>query len=123
MERDRLCEWSGPAPFTTLALTGPSPLPPAHFVKALVHIDREQCLQLDLALTCEWLETDRLGGFASSTVLLCNRRRYHGLLVTAPAGLAKRHVFLSRFDESLWGAGRSFPLSIARYPGLWAPQG
>src|SRR5687768_1982769 len=58
----------------------------ACLVNPLVHIDRERCLQLDFALACEWLETDRLGGYASSTVLLCNQRRYHGLLVTAPPG-------------------------------------
>ena len=39
---------------------------------------------LDALLTREWLLTNRIGAYASSTVLGCNSRRYHGLLV-APA--------------------------------------
>ena len=89
----------------------------------LVRIDRETCHKLDLVLTREWLETDGRGGFASSTPLFVNRRRYHGLYVVQPAGLDKRHVLLSRFDESLHASGRSFAISMARYPGRWAPHG
>jgi predicted glycogen debranching enzyme len=72
------------------------------------------------------------GGFASSTVLLCPTRRYHGLLVSSFPGSDKRHVFVSRFDESVHSLSEapigssgqsSFPLSIARYPGTWFPQG
>jgi predicted glycogen debranching enzyme len=92
-------------------------------VQNLVHIPRAELLQLELALTREWLETDGCGGYASSSVLLCNRRRYHGLLVSQGEGLDRRHLFLSRFEETLHGGGRSFPLSMARYPGLFAPHG
>ena len=31
----------------------------------------------------EWLETNGLGGWASSSITGCNTRRYHGLLVAA----------------------------------------
>ena len=65
----------------------------------------------------EWFEFDGLGGFASSTVALCPSRRYHGLLVTPPEGHAKRHVFLSRFEEALDLGGERFYLSSPRYPG------
>ena len=71
----------------------------------------------------EWLETDARGGYASSTILLCATRRYHGLLVAPPPGSVKRHVFLSRFEETFHGGGKAFPISMARYPGLWAPLG
>ncbi len=89
----------------------------------LIRIDRETCHKLDLVLTREWLETDGRGGFASSTPLFVHNRRYHGLYVVVPPGLEKRHVLLSRFDESLHGAGRSFAISMARYPGHFAPHG
>ncbi len=89
----------------------------------LVHLDREALLNLERSLAREWLETDGLGGFASSTVLQCPTRRYHGLLVTAPPGSTKRHNFLSRFEESFHGGGKSFAISMARYPGLWSPLG
>ncbi len=92
-------------------------------VEAFVEIDHEHCHQLELILTREWLETDGRGGYASSTALMCATRRYHGLLVAPYPGNLKRHVFLSRFEETLQGGGRSFPISIARYPGLWSPLG
>ena len=47
----------------------------------LLHIDRERLLLLERSMGREWLETDGLGGYASSTVLLCPTRRYHALLV------------------------------------------
>jgi predicted glycogen debranching enzyme len=97
----------------------------------LLHFDRETLLRLELSVTREWLETDGRGGYASSTVLLCPTRRQHGLLVAplegsgsaSAGGLGPRHVFLSRFEETLHGGGKSLPISMARYPGLWAPHG
>ncbi|MBI5432812.1 MAG: glycogen debranching enzyme family protein [Planctomycetes bacterium] len=90
---------------------------------ALVHIDREECLQLDRAITREWIETDGNGGYASSTILLCPTRRHHGWLVTPFGPERKRFVWLSRFEESIGGGGKAFPLSMGRYPGLWSPHG
>lgn len=98
----------------------------------LLRIDRDRLLELDLALTREWLETDGRGGYASSTVLMCPTRRYHGLLVSSFPGSDKRHVFLSRFEESVHATSQapigregesSFPLSMARYPGSFHPHG
>ncbi len=86
-------------------------------------IPRDDLHRLDWALQREWLETDGVGGYAASTVLLCPTRRQHGLLVAPFPGNARRHVFLSRFEEAVEIDGRSFPLSIARYPGVWSPHG
>lgn len=100
--------------------------------RPLLHLDRDRLLDLESALKREWLETDGLGGFASSTVVACATRRYHGLLVSTFPGNDKRHVFLSRFEESvhsrsqapIGSSGRtSFPLGIARYRGTFHPQG
>jgi predicted glycogen debranching enzyme len=96
---------------------GRAPDPPS------LAVPREVCHELGLALTREWVETDGRGGYASSTILNCPTRRYHGLLVTTPPGLRERHVFLAGFDERLCGEGKSFPLSVMRYPGLWHPHG
>lgn len=84
---------------------------------------REECLQLESALTREWLETNGRGGYASGTVLACPTRRYHGLLVVVPAGSEKRHLLVGGADESLHGRSRSFPLSMVRYAGQWFPHG
>lgn len=80
-------------------------------------------VRLEEALRREWVVADGVGGYASSTALLCPTRRQHGLLVAPPPGQAKRHVFLARFEESVHGEDLSFPLSVARYPGTWAPLG
>jgi len=86
-------------------------------------MEREELLRLSSSLERSWLETDGLGGYASSTLLLCATSRYHGLLVATPRGSTKRHVFLSRFEETLVAEGREFPLSMARYPGVFHPAG
>ena len=90
---------------------------------ALLRIEREDLLKLEKSLTREWLETNSLGGFASSTILMCPTRRYHGLLVCPIPGTVQRHVFLSRFEETLSGEGKAVPVSMARYAETWHPQG
>ena len=59
--------------------------------------------QLDLknGIEREWLITNGIGGYASSTVLGANTRRYHGLLVASLKPPAMRHVILSKLDESI----------------------
>jgi len=48
-----------------------------------IRFDRAICGDLQQALRREWLETNGLGGFAGSTIVGLNTRRYHGLLVAA----------------------------------------
>jgi predicted glycogen debranching enzyme len=89
----------------------------------LFRMQRDECLQLESALTREWLETNGRGGYASGTVLACPTRRYHGLLVVVPSGLHSRHVLVGGLDEALHGRSRSFSLSMLRYAGQWFPHG
>ncbi len=58
-------------------------------------------LDLENALKKEWLITNGLGGFASSTIIGANTRKYHGILVTALEPPAKRYLILSKLDESI----------------------
>jgi len=86
-------------------------------------LPRAACIALETALACEWVEADGIGGYAASTPHLCPTRRQHGLLV-APAGAdGRRHLFLSRFEETLEVDGHKFPLSLGRYPDLFSPHG
>jgi len=77
----------------------------------------------DLAISKEWIETNGLGGFASSTILGLNTRRYHGLLVAATTPPVGRVVLLSKMEETLVAGGKRFDLSANRYPGAVHPQG
>jgi predicted glycogen debranching enzyme len=83
----------------------------------------EICRNLDVAGQKEWLETNGLGGFASSTIAGMNTRRYHGLLVAATKPPVGRVVMLSKLEETLVVDGRRFDLSTNRYPGAVHPQG
>jgi glycogen debranching enzyme len=51
----------------------------------MIRFGQDVCGNLEAALRREWLETNGLGGFASSTINGINTRRYHGLLVAARA--------------------------------------
>jgi predicted glycogen debranching enzyme len=73
--------------------------------------------------TREWLETNGIGGFASSTVAGMNTRRYHGLLVAATKPPVGRMVLLSRLEETVVWDGRRFELGCNRYPGAIHPRG
>jgi predicted glycogen debranching enzyme len=50
-------------------------------------------------LAQEWLLTNGLGGFASSSVVGCNTRRYHGLLCAATLPPVGRMMMLNRVAE------------------------
>ncbi len=61
----------------------------------MIQFKQEICRDLDAALRREWLETNGLGGFASSTIIGLNTRRYHGLLVAATKPPVGRFVSCS----------------------------
>ncbi len=49
----------------------------------------------------EWLISNGLGSYSSSSLGLCNTRKYHGLLVAALNPPAQRHVIISKIDDSI----------------------
>jgi len=84
---------------------------------------QDVCRNLELATRREWLETNGLGGFASSTIVGLNTRRYHGLLVATMRPPVERLVLLSKLEETLIIDGRRVDLSANQYPGAIYPQG
>lgn len=68
----------------------------------------------------EWLLTNGIGGFASSTIIGANTRRYHGLLIAALRPPVERHLILSKVDESVITGGRSYDLYSSRTPDFTA---
>jgi predicted glycogen debranching enzyme len=72
----------------------------------------------------EWLITNGIGGYASSTVSGINSRRYHGLLVAATHPPVGRLVMLSKLEDALIINGIRVDLSANRYgEGVLHPQG
>ncbi len=62
----------------------------------------------DRGIEREWLLTNGIGGFASSTICGANARRYHGLLVAALNPPVERHLVLSKLDESVSFSDKSY---------------
>lgn len=89
----------------------------------MIGLDQETCRDLDVALTREWLETNGLGGFAASTIVGLNTRRYHGLLTAATKPPVGRLVLLSKLEEALVIDERRYEFSANQYPGTVHPQG
>ena len=75
------------------------------------------------AIGLEWLETNGIGGWASSTISNAHTRRYHGLLVAATRPPVGRCVLLSKLDETLIFQDTRIELGTNVYPGVVHPQG
>src|SRR5579859_6873149 len=82
--------------------------------------------ELEPHLHQEWLLTNGLGGFASSTVVGCNARRYHGILVAATVPPVGRVMAVNRIGEILVLDGKNdqlLELSINQFRQSLHPRG
>lgn len=59
----------------------------------------------------EWLVTNGIGGYASSTIICANTRKYHGLLVAAHNPPGSRVVQLVKLDDRFTTGGRTYNLA------------
>ncbi|CAN5266861.1 amylo-alpha-1,6-glucosidase [soil metagenome] len=82
----------------------------------MINFAADICRQLEQAARREWLETNGLGGFASSNINGMNTRRYHGLLVAATRPPTDRAVLLAKLEETLIVGDTRFDLGTNRYP-------
>src|SRR5215471_19079720 len=89
----------------------------------MIEFGEEVCHNLGAALEREWLETNGIGGFASSTVSGINTRRYHGLLTASLHPPVDRYVLLSKVEETVFLNGAMYDLSSNLYPGTIHPNG
>ncbi len=89
----------------------------------LLKLDRNICSDFDAATSREWLETNGLGGFASSTVAGLNSRRYHGLLTAATRPPVGRMLLLSKLEETLVIDEQRYEISANQYSGAVHPRG
>ncbi|HEV2295483.1 MAG TPA: amylo-alpha-1,6-glucosidase [Tepidisphaeraceae bacterium] len=80
-------------------------------------------MPLDALLEREWLITNGIGGYACSTAVGMNTRKYHGVLVAAMTPPVGRMVLLSRLEETLHLKGWPHALACNEYPGTIYPEG
>jgi predicted glycogen debranching enzyme len=71
----------------------------------------------------EWLITNGLGGYASSTILGVNTRKYHGLLVAALNPPVDRRVLLCKLDEEIIAGENQYSLGSNEFRDTIYPQG
>ncbi|MEM2971814.1 MAG: amylo-alpha-1,6-glucosidase [Candidatus Bathyarchaeia archaeon] len=75
------------------------------------------------AIQQEWIITNGLGGWASSTVLGINTRKYHGLLVAALHPPGNRRICLAKTDEEICVGNASYPLGANEFRNEIFPKG
>src|SRR5512143_3346520 len=77
----------------------------------MIEFNANTLSDLSAATSREWLETNGLGGFSSSTIIGLNTRRYHGLLTAATKPPVGRIVTLSKLEDVLVIDGIRYELS------------
>ncbi len=95
--------------------TDVTPLPPAIAIPADAPLD-------DL-LSREWLISNRIGAYASSTTVGCNTRRYHALLTAATVPPVGRIVALASVVDQITVIDREYALATNEFDGTFSPQG
>lgn len=90
-----------------------------------IEFDKNQLINLEFSLGREILRTNSAGSYASTTVVNCNTRKYHGLLVTKQPQIDNlHHVFLSTLDTTVIQRNAAFNLGIHKYEdNLYEPGG
>lgn len=90
-----------------------------------LRFDKTLLTNLEESLPREILRTNRSGAYHSSTIVDCNTRKYHGLLVIPIPELDdENHVLLSSLDETVIQHGAEFNLGLHKYHGdNFSPRG
>ncbi len=89
----------------------------------MIHFKKDVCRDFNNATQYEWVESNGIGGYASSTIIGANTRRYHGLLVAATQPPAARVMLLAKVEETIAIDGVKYDLSCNQYPNAIFPEG
>ena len=85
---------------------------------------KQEVTNLNDSLKKEFLRTNRAGSYASSTIINCNTRKYHGLLVCPLKQIdGENYVLLSSLDETVIQHDTPFHLAIHKYISDYNPLG
>jgi len=91
--------------------------------KPSISLNGKALSNVDEPLQKEWIITNGLGGYASSTVLGINTRKYHGVLVAAFEPPRKRRVCVAKLDEELKIGNAFYPASANEFQSGIYPKG
>jgi predicted glycogen debranching enzyme len=83
-----------------------------------LQFDKNELVNLEYSLSKEIIRSNRAGSYASLTIIGCNTRKYHGLLICPIDEMdGEKHVLLSSLDETIIEKGKEFNLGIHKYEG------
>ena len=87
--------------------------------------DKNELINLEYSLSREIIRSNRAGSYASLSIIGCNTRKYHGLLVCPLENFdGEKHVLLSSLDETVIDKDKEFNLGIHKYEGdNYVPKG
>ena len=90
-----------------------------------LRFDKTLMTNLEETLQREILRTNKAGAYHCTTIVDCNTRKYHGLLVIPVPNLDdENHVLLSSLDETVIQHGAEFNLGLHKYQGNnFSPKG
>jgi predicted glycogen debranching enzyme len=90
-----------------------------------IKFEKNQIVNLEYSLSREIIRTNRAGSYASTTIVDCNTRKYHGMLVCPVDELGGgRYVLLSSLDMTVVNNNQSFNIGIRKYKGdYFSPKG
>ncbi|MEN8230361.1 MAG: amylo-alpha-1,6-glucosidase [Bacteroidota bacterium] len=87
--------------------------------------EKSELVNLEYSLSRELIRSNRAGSYASTTIVGCNTRKYHGLLVCPLEEMdGEHHVLLSTLDDTIIQHEKAFNLGIHKYEGdNYLPKG
>jgi len=90
-----------------------------------IKFDKSQVVNLEYSLGREMIRTNRAGSYSSTTLVGCNTRKYHGLLICPIDEFGgERFVLLSSLDVTVVNKDKSFNIGIRKYKGdHFSPRG
>ena len=90
-----------------------------------IKFEKGQVVNLEYSLGREVIRTNRAGSYSSTTLVGCNTRKYHGLLICPVDELGgERFVLLSSLDVIVVNNDKSFNIGIRKYKGdYFSPKG
>ena len=89
-----------------------------------IHFSKDKLHNLSFSLEKEILQVNSVGAYCSSSLINCNTRKYHGLLVVPQPQIDEsRYVFLSTLDETIVKKDEKYQLGTHCYPNTYFPKG
>ncbi|MCB8994061.1 MAG: glycogen debranching enzyme family protein [Bacteroidales bacterium] len=89
-----------------------------------LQFDKSKLINLEYSLDKEFVRSNRAGSYSSTTIVGCNTRKYHGMLVCPCTKTGDKHVLLSTLDVTVIQHNQEFNLGIHKYQGdLYVPRG